>query len=295
MSHSCLHPNDAQHTLAKPIHFMGIGLHSGEHCSMTVEPASIDHGLVFAIMHNDGSTLLIPADHHYITSTNHATCLSHRGESIRTIEHILSALYGMGIDNALIRIKGPEVPAMDGSAKAFTQGITHVGRKQQQQSRNWLIIDRDIEIKLTNRHVKLSPFSGFKITYTMPRIMPYFAEKTLTSSMIVDPNCYASDIAWARTFGDMNRHEQLKSQGLAQGASYDNCIALGRHRVENPGGLRAPDECIKHKMLDAIGDLALIGRPIKGHYMAFGSGHHLHHLLCQKLDVCYGLSTVVRH
>ena len=271
-----------QNTLKSLIHFHGVGLHGGQPVAMIVRPAPANHGIHFVRTDITDKDNYIAALWSNVSDTKLCTVIQNdSGVSVGTIEHLMAALQGCHIDNALIEINGPEVPIMDGSSLAFVKEIERVGLKEQDSPRHMIKILKEIEVTDGDKSVRLSPadepiFSG-EIDFDHPMI-----GRQNYSTEIINGN-FPHELAECRTFGFVKEVEYLRSIGLARGGSLDNAIVLGDDDVLNPQGLRRSDEFIRHKLLDAVGDLALAGAPIQGHYHGVKSGHDMNNRILHAL------------
>jgi len=269
-----------QRTVARPISFTGIGLHLGKKVNVTIRPAEVDTGIVF-LRTDLPDPIEIKADVANVIHTKFATTLGSNGAKISTVEHLLAAFIGLGIDNARIDIDSPEVPIMDGSASPFVYLLRSVGKKVQNKPKRFLVIRRPIKVCDGDKSAVLAPFKGLKITYTVDFNHHIIANQSY--DMEFSNGNFEREICRARTFGFLKDVEVLKANGLAKGGSLDNTIVLGDFRVLNKDGLRFPDEFVRHKILDSIGDLSLLGVPVVGHLIAHKSGHSLNHRLIKKV------------
>lgn len=271
-----------QRTLKTKIAFEGIGLHSGKTVNMTVYPAMADHGVVFVRSDITDRNNVIPAKYDHVVDTKLCTVIGNdAGVTIGTIEHLMAALAGCGIDNALVEIDGPEVPVMDGSSAAFVEAIGDTGLTVQDKPRRTVRVLKDISVEKDGKRVSLKPgaiptFIG-EIDFDHPSI-----GKQRHEIQLLNGN-FRHDIAGARTFGFKHEVDMLRKMGLAQGGSLDNAIVLDETSVLNKGGLRYEDEFIRHKVLDAIGDMALAGGPVIGTYEGEKMGHEMTNLLLRAL------------
>ncbi len=264
-----------QHTLKKSVSCYGVGLHSGDKVKLTIKPASENSGIRF-YRTDLGDKKGIPAHMNKVVDTRLATTIADKEMYISTTEHIMAALQSFGVDNAQIAVNGAEVPIMDGSAGPFLLLLKRAGLKQQKATRKVLRITKEISFTAGETFIKILPYEGFKISSEI------FFENSIidkqTYSLDVDPERFGEEISQARTFGYVEQVEELWAKGLARGGNLDNVIAIhwDRNSVLNEGGLRFSDEFIRHKVLDLIGDLALMGHPILGHVIATRSGHTQH-------------------
>jgi len=272
-----------QHTLQQPVSCQGVGLHTGKEVKITINPARENQGICF--YRSDLSNKpAIPARMEQIVDTTLATTISNGQEKISTTEHLMAALHGAGIDNASIDINAHEVPIMDGSAGPFINLLQQGGLKQQRALRKVLRIIHPISLTDGDKSIRIEPYQGFKISGSIK-----FGDNKLLNkqsySAELTPERFANELAEARTFGFVEQVEELWKNGLALGGNLNNVIAIhwDRQSILNEGGLRFDDEFIRHKMLDLIGDLALLGTPVLGHVTANRSGHSLHHSLMQTI------------
>ncbi len=268
-----------QNTLKNEIVISGLGLHSGKSISMRLMPAPGDTGVVF--IRTDKANTMIKANISSVSDTTFATTLASEGVKIGTVEHLLAAFAGLNIDNVYVEINGPEVPIMDGSSLPFVSGIMEAGIAKQAQAVSYIRILDPIVVIEGSSQIAITPYNGTKITYRLFYTHPAFGEQKMGIEMSTMK--FINELAPARTFGFMRDVEMLKSRGLAQGASLDNVIALGDKDVVNGNKLRLKDEFVRHKILDAVGDLSLMGLPIYGHIIANKSGHTLHVKLLRKI------------
>ena len=269
-----------QTTIANSTTISGIGLHTGERINMTLRPAEASNGIVFHRRLGD-RTVTIEATAGNVVDTRLATVLGKGEVRISTVEHLLSALAAYGIDNLHIDIDGPEVPIMDGSAAPFASIIEEAGQRRLAQSRKFLAIRQPVSVIDGEKRVTIIPSRFFRITFDIAFQHPCIALQQ--RSVKVSSATFRRDLAPARTFGFLRDVETLKAAGLARGGSLENAIVVDDERILNPEGLRFQDEFVRHKILDAIGDLSLIGYPILGHVRAFKAGHDVNHQLVQKL------------
>jgi UDP-3-O-[3-hydroxymyristoyl] N-acetylglucosamine deacetylase len=274
--------NVAQRTIRQSVSCSGKGLHTGAPVHLTLIPGAENTGIVFVRTDLEGQPE-IPARFTFVRSTRHATTIGlPSGPSVSTIEHVLSALYGVGIDNARILLDGPEVPIMDGSAAPFLFLIECAGILTQKTPKTVLEILKPVSVTQGNRHAELTPAAQFSLSFNM-----YFhGDKRLptqTFFFTCRSDSFKSDIASARTFGFFEDVELLHQNGLAQGGSLENAIVFKEGVPLNQEGLRFQDECVRHKILDAIGDLALAAFPIQGHFHGTSSGHDLNYALLKAL------------
>ncbi len=269
-----------QTTIARPTAISGIGLHSGQRINMTLRPAEAGVGIIFHRKMDD-HTVTIEATSANVVDTRMATVLGKGDVRVSTVEHLLAALSAYGVDNLHIDIDGPEVPIMDGSAAPFASIIEEAGLHRHPQSRKFLAIRQPVSVIDGEKRVSIIPSRFFRITFDIAFQHPCIALQQ--RSVKVTSAGFRRDLAPARTFGFLRDVETLKAAGLARGGSLENAIVVDDERILNPEGLRFQDEFVRHKILDAIGDLSLIGYPILGHVRAFKAGHDINHQLVQKV------------
>ena len=270
-----------QRTLSSKIKASGIGLHTGQKIALTLHPAPINSGIVFQRI--DVKSSPIKASLENVYDTRLSTSLSNEDIKISTVEHLLSALAGIGIDNAIVELDGPEVPIMDGSARPFVFMIQSAGIQEQSDSKKFIKIKKTIKVKQDEKWAKIEPFDGFKVSFTIDFDHPAFSETSQSSEIDFSSVSYLSQVSRARTFGFAKDIELLRKNNLALGGSVNNAIVIDDYKVVNEEGVRFQDEFVKHKILDAIGDLYLLGHGLMGSFSAFKSGHHLNNLLLREL------------
>ena len=271
-----------QQTIAEPIKTVGIGLHSGNRSNLYLKPAPIDSGITFVRL-DLAEQIPIPGKAEFITDTRLASVLQIGDSRISTVEHLLSACAGLGIDNLLVEIDGEEIPIMDGSAASFLFLIQSAGIAVQNAPKKFIKIKKTVEVVEGDKLARLEPFFGFKLDFTIDFKHPALDKTGQRCIIDFNETSYAKEIGRARTFGFAHEVEALREIGLARGGSLDNAIVLDEHRILNNEELRYEDEFVRHKILDAIGDLYLAGYPIIGAYVAEKSGHALNNLLLRKL------------
>ncbi len=271
-----------QKTLKNTIRATGVGLHTGENVQMTFRPAPPDSGIKFRRVDLD-TPVEIAATPDNVGDTTLSTTLVNGNVRVSTVEHLLAAFSGLGIDNAIVDISTSEIPIMDGSSGPFVFLLQSAGIKQQSALKTYLRIKRKIIVRDGDKWACLEPYDGFKVTFTIDFDHPAFDVETSTASIEVSPVSFVKEISRARTFGFMHELEQLRQHNLALGGSLDNAIVVDSHRVLNEDGLRYVDEFVKHKILDAIGDLYLLGHSLIGEFKAYKSGHNLNNQLLMKL------------
>ncbi len=281
---------DYQRTLANTVEATGIGLHSGKRVHMRLKPAAVDTGIVFVRVDLLPS-VEIPISATAVSDTRMASVLGEGNARVSTVEHLMSACFGLGIDNLRIELDAEEVPIMDGSAASFAYLLQSGGLLALTTPKRYLKILKPIRVEdgkgANHKWASLSPYQGFKLDFSIEFNHP--AVNATGNQAVFDftQNRYLDDIAKARTFGFVHEVEMLRNMGLARGGSLDNAIVMDEYRVLNQGGLRYEDEFVRHKMLDAVGDLYLAGLPILGAYTAFKSGHALNNVLLRAaLEPC---------
>ncbi|MEY4589430.1 MAG: UDP-3-O-[3-hydroxymyristoyl] N-acetylglucosamine deacetylase [Pseudomonadota bacterium] len=271
-----------QRTLKNAIRATGVGLHTGKQITLTLRPAPVDHGIVFRRV-DLVPTVTIPAQAHLVGETTLSTTLVKDGVRVSTVEHLLSALAGLGIDNAIIELNADEVPIMDGSAGPFVFLIEAAGIQEQRAAKKFIRILKPISVQDGDKTASFLPFEGFKVSFGIDFNHPVFQDAKKTVSVDFSNASFVKEISRARTFGFMQDIEMLKARGLAKGGSIDNAIVIDESGIMNKDGLRYEDEFVKHKVLDAIGDLYLLGYGIIGEYSAFKSGHALNNKALREL------------
>jgi len=271
-----------QRTLNNTIRATGVGLHTGEKVYLTLKPAAIDTGIVFRRTDLE-PVVEIEAKAVNVGDTTLSTSLVNGDVRVSTVEHLLSAMAGLGIDNAIIDVTAPEVPIMDGSAGPFVFLIQSAGIIEQDAPKKFIRIKKLVEVSQDDKTASFKPFDGFKVTFTIHFDHPAFKERNKEVTVDFSSTSFVKEVSRARTFGFMHEFEYLRSQGLARGASMDNAIAVDDAQVLNEDGLRYEDEFVKHKVLDAIGDLYLLGNSLIGEFNAFKSGHALNNMLLREL------------
>jgi UDP-3-O-[3-hydroxymyristoyl] N-acetylglucosamine deacetylase len=271
-----------QRTLKKLISASGVGLHTGRKVRITLRPAAIDSGVVFRRI-DLASPLDIPARADAVGETRLSSCLVRGEAKVYTVEHLMSALGGLGVDNIYIDIDGPEVPIMDGSAAPFVLLLQQAGVIEQAAPKKFIRIRRPVEVTEGDKWARFEPHEGYRLSFSIDFKHPVIDRST--QSVVVDfaETSYLKEIARARTFGFMHDVENLRESGLALGGGLDNAVVLDEFRVLNAEGLRFADEFIRHKLLDAVGDLYLLGKPLLGAFSAHKSGHALNNKLLRAL------------
>ncbi|HEX3058633.1 MAG TPA: UDP-3-O-acyl-N-acetylglucosamine deacetylase [Usitatibacter sp.] len=271
-----------QRTLKTSVRSTGVGLHTGHKVTMVLRPAPIDTGIVFCRSDLPGNPA-VPAHALNVSNTLMATVIEKNGARVSTVEHLMSAFYGMGIDNAFVDVSGEEVPIMDGSAGTFVFLIQSAGIEEQAAAKRYVRVLKRVEIEEGDKNVRLEPFEGFKVGFSIDFNHPVFDATGSDVEVDFGEVSFVREISRARTFGFTQEVEMLRTKGLARGGSLDNAIVIDDFRVLNADGLRMDDEFVKHKALDAVGDLYLLGRPIIGAFYGRKSGHALNNLLVRKL------------
>jgi UDP-3-O-[3-hydroxymyristoyl] N-acetylglucosamine deacetylase len=268
-----------QRTLAHRISISGTGVHSGKQTHLTLIPAPENHGIKFRRVDLPG-TQDIQALFKLVVDTSLATVLGTNGAIVSTIEHLMASFAGLGIDNALVEVDDYEIPIMDGSAKVFTQLIQNAGIVEQSAPKHFLIVKKPIQVTDNDKSVIVYPEPCFKITCRINFEHPLIGEQEITFDRA--KNNFEQEISRARTFGFIQDIELLKKFSLGKGGSLDNAIIIDKDRILNEEGLRYPDEFVRHKLLDSLGDFSLLGMPIQGHIVTHKSGHTLNHLFIEK-------------
>jgi len=273
-----------QRTIAAPVKTVGIGLHTGRKVSLRLIPAPADTGIIFRRT-DLSESIDIKADAHAVTDTRLATVLQNGDTRVSTVEHLLSGCAGLGIDNLIIELDCEEIPIMDGSAASFLFLIESAGLEVQDSPRKFIVIKKPIEVRDSGKLARLEPFDGFKLDFTIDFKHPAVDKTGQRHVIDFADSAYAREIGRARTFGFAHEVEALREMGLARGGSLDNAIVLDEHRILNNEELRYDDEFVRHKILDAIGDLYLAGHPIVGAYIAEKSGHAMNNALLRSMFV----------
>ncbi len=263
---------DSQQTLRTPVQMTGIGLHSGDPVKMTASPASADTGILFRA----GDGTLIPANTDHVVDTNSATTVGAFGVRVRTIEHLMAAAAALGVDNMVIDIEGPEVPAADGSAKPFVDLLRSGGRVSLPAGRRPIVLTEPIRVGTESRWLEALPAESLRVSYTLDNSHPVIGLQAGTYGITEDVFC--DELAPARTYGFLRDVPIMRQNGLARGGSLENAIVVGKRLVLNES-LRYPDEFVRHKILDLVGDLFLLGRPLRAHVVGRNAGHALNYQL----------------
>ena len=270
-----------QQTINTSLFLSGVGLHSGKKVSLNIEPAVINNGIIF-IRTDYKDNQFFNALWSNVTSTNLCTTIANKeGVSVSTIEHLMSALSGMHIDNVNIMIDGPEVPIMDGSSLPFVELFESIGLLKQEIDRQVILIKKEVEVIKGDSFTKILPDKQFSINFEI-EFTSHLVNKQACQLQLINGN-YKTDISSARTFGFEKDVEDLRSNGFALGGTLENAVVVGNNKILNKEGLRFKDEFVRHKMLDSIGDLYLAGKPIQGYFYGKKSGHYLNNQLLRKL------------
>ena len=272
----------SQRTLKNIIRATGVGLHTGEKVYLTLRPAPVDSGIIFQRVDLD-PVVTVPAKPENVSDTRLSTTLEKDGTKISTVEHLMSAFAGLGIDNAYVELSAPEVPIMDGSAGPFVFLLQSAGIQEQEKLKQFIRIKQPLVVEDDDKWVKFEPFNGFKVSFSIDFDHPILQNSTQVASVDFSTTSFVKEVSRARTFGFMDDLEALRNAGLAQGGSFDNAIVMDSFHILNDDGLRYEDEFVKHKVLDAIGDLYLLGHPLIGAFSANKSGHALNNRLLRKL------------
>lgn len=271
-----------QKTLRKVIQATGVGLHSGQKVLLTLRPAPINTGIVFRRV--DLSPVVeIPASYQYVSDTTLCTSLQYQGVKVATVEHLLSAFAGLGIDNVYVDVNAPELPIVDGSAAPFVVLMQSAGIREQSAPKKFLRILKPVVIEDGDKCVRFSPYEGYKVTFTIEFDHPVFHRKPKTLAFDFGKDSYTKCISRARTFGFLAQYEKLREMGLAKGGGLDNAVVVDDYRIINEDGLRFHGEFVAHKVLDAIGDLNLLGCGLIGAFDGEKSGHEMNNRLLRAL------------
>lgn len=271
-----------QRTLKNVIRATGVGLHTGQKVYLTLRPAPINTGIIFRRVDLD-PCVEIPAKPENVGYTNLSTTLVKDGVSISTVEHLLSALAGIGIDNLYIDVSAAEVPIMDGSAGPFVFLVQSAGIEEQDAAKRFIRIKREVKVKEDDKYALFEPFDGFKVTFKIDFDHPVFKGKPQESTVDFSSTSFVKEVSRARTFGFLKDYEYLREKKLVLGGSVENAVVVDDYRVINEDGLRYNDEFVKHKILDAIGDLYLLGNSLIGAFSGYKSGHGLNNKLLRAL------------
>lgn len=271
-----------QRTLKNVIRATGVGLHTGEKVYLTLRPAAVDTGVVFRRVDLDPVVELY-AKPDRVGDTRLSTALQEGDVSVSTVEHLMSALAGLGIDNVYVELTSPEVPIMDGSAAPFVFLVQSAGVVEQSAPKKFIRVTKPVKIEDGDKWAKFEPFEGFKVSFAIDFDHPIFAKSPQQATVDFSTTSFVKEVSRARTFGFMHEVEALREAGLALGGSHDNAIVMDSYSILNDDGLRYEDEFVKHKILDAIGDLYLLGHQLIGEFSAFKSGHALNNKLLRAL------------
>jgi UDP-3-O-[3-hydroxymyristoyl] N-acetylglucosamine deacetylase len=271
-----------QRTLKNIIRATGVGLHTGEKVYLTLKPAPVDTGIIFYRVDLEPA-VEVPARPDNVSDTRLSTTLEKNGVKISTVEHLMSAFAGLGIDNALVELSAPEVPIMDGSAGPFVFLLQSAGILEQEKLKQFIRIKKTLLVEDEDKWVKFEPFNGFKVSFAIDFDHPILQSSTQHAEVDFSTTSFVKEVSRARTFGFMDDLEALRNAGLAQGGSFDNAIVMDSFHILNDDGLRYHDEFVKHKVLDAIGDLYLLGHPLIGAFSAHKSGHALNNKILRNL------------
>ncbi len=271
-----------QHTIKNSISFSGIGLHTGCDVNVRIMPSKEGSGITF-IRKDIAGAAPIKAVAANVVATSYATSLGVNGVKVSTVEHLLAAFYGLGVDNAVVELDGPEVPVLDGSAAHFIEMLEEIGFIEQPASKKYLVVKKPIKVADGDKYVLLLPSEGQKFTvdYSIDFSHPFLSKQTFSS--LFSRDVFKDEVASARTFGFLRDYEMLRSNGLARGGSLKNAIVIGDNAILNEDGLRYPDEFVRHKVLDMVGDISLTGHPVIGRLVAHRSGHALNYRLVQEI------------
>jgi UDP-3-O-[3-hydroxymyristoyl] N-acetylglucosamine deacetylase len=278
-----------QRSVAKRVSYTGVGLHSGKPATLTLAPAAVDAGISFVRM---DLGIEIPARNDFVADTTLSTNLAHAGARVHTVEHVLAALHGMGIDNCRVEVDGPEIPILDGSAAPFVALVHEAGVQVQRAGKRWLVIEQPVEVREGDKVARLEPSDAFSVEFTADFDHPLITNQAFRVS--VSDRAFEREVARARTFCFRRDIERMQAAGLAKGGSLANAIVVDEFSSLNPEGLRFSDEFARHKVLDAIGDLALFGLPVLGALTAVKSGHALNQALVKKVLADAASHRVVR-
>ncbi len=269
-----------QRTLKNTVRATGVGIHTGEKVYITLKPAAVDTGIVFKRT-DFKNPVALPAKADLVGDTSMSTSLIKDGVKVATVEHLMAAFCGMGIDNCIVELSASEVPIMDGSAGPFVFLIQSAGIQVQHKAKKFIKITKTVEVSHEDKIARFTPHDGFKLRFDIEFNHPAFCEHTKSKEIDLNINAFIKDISRARTFGFMRDIEMLRDNNLAIGGSMDNAIVLDDYRVLNQDGLRYEDEFVKHKILDAIGDIYQLGHPVLGSFYGYKSGHALNNKLAR--------------
>ena len=283
-----------QRTIQKSVQTSGVGLHNGEKVTMTLKPAEADQGIVFRrVDQKKSNEIKVSPD--AVKDTKMCSAIGQDTSRVATVEHLMSALSATGVDNIIIELNGPEVPIMDGSSIPFIYLLQTAKLKELDAAKKFVLINDVIEVKDKDKWARFEPYDGFKIDFTIDFPHPVFDTSTNKVALDFYDESYITEISRARTFGFMQEVEYLRPNGLARGGSLDNAIVLDEYKIINTDGLRYNDEFVRHKILDAVGDLYMLGYSIIGNFKAYKSGHELNNKLLLALlsnKKCWSLTTL---
>jgi UDP-3-O-[3-hydroxymyristoyl] N-acetylglucosamine deacetylase len=271
-----------QHTLAGPAIFAGVGVHSGQHVRVSIRPAPAGTGVVFVRTDITDRDNRVPARAEAVVQTRLGTVIGNEaGATVSTVEHLMAALAALGVDNAVVELDGPEVPIMDGSAEPFVEILDRTGLRRQEASRNYIEILETVEVVEDDKRAALSPSDRFEMAFEV--LFDSEAIGRQRVDMVLDEDSFRAEFADCRTFGFASEVDALRAAGLARGGSLDNVVVIEGDEIVNPEGLRRPDEMVRHKALDALGDLYLLGAPLIGRFEGLYSGHGINNALVRAL------------
>lgn len=273
-----------QKTIRRAVHAIGIGVHSGKKVRMTLRPAGENTGIVF--VRTDAGGVAVRADARNVSDTTLSTSIAEHGVQVATVEHLLSALWGLGVDNLVVELNAEEVPIMDGSAAPFVRLVRSVGIQEQGALKKFIRIKREVRVTQGDAVASLRPYQGFRAQYTFVADHPVYNRYPKHGVLDFAVTSYENEVAAARSFGLMKELDQAHMINRCLGSSLDNAVGIADDAVLNEGGLRYEDEFVKHKLLDAIGDLYLLGRPLLGSFEGYKSGHALNNKLARALLRC---------
>ncbi len=271
-----------QRTLKNTVRATGVGIHTGQKVYITLKPAATDTGIVFTRT-DFAQPVELKANAELVGDTSMSTTLIKDGIRVSTVEHLMAAFSGMGIDNCIVELSASEVPIMDGSAGPFVFLIQSAGIQLQEKAKKFIKVTKPVEVKHDGKIARFDPFNGYKLKFEIEFDHPAFSDHTKSKEINISTNAFVKEISRARTFGFMRDIEMLRDNNLAMGGSMDNAIVLDDYRVLNQDGLRYEDEFVKHKILDAIGDIFQLGHPIIGSFYGYKSGHALNNQLARAL------------
>ena len=271
-----------QHTVRSPALFAGVGVHTGAYTRVSVRPAASGMGVIFVRTDVTDRDNVVPASAEAVCRTQLGTVIGNTaGVTVATIEHLMAALAMLGVDNARVEVDGPEMPIMDGSSKPFVRGLDRAGRRIQDAARTYIEILETVEVIDGDKRATLKPADGFELAFEIAFDSVAIGRQSV--DLVMDEQVFRAELADCRTFGFLRDVEALRAQGLARGGSMDNCVVIDGDRVLNPEGLRRPDEFVRHKALDAIGDLYVLGGPLLGRFEGVLAGHGLNNAVVRAL------------